>query len=53
MAHERTHERSSVKFEDHRSGFNAEVYIISSRHRVFQGSGFTTELVFCSNTFPE
>jgi phage protein D len=40
-------------FPGHQSNFRAAVYILSSRHRVFVGSGFTTEIVFCSNTYPQ
>ena len=41
-----------VKFTEHQGGFNPEVLVQSSRHRVFPGSGFTSEIVFCSNTYP-
>lgn len=41
-----------VKFAEHQAGFNPEVLVQSSRHRVFAGSGFTSEIVFCSNTYP-
>lgn len=43
----------NVKFSEHRQGYNPEVYILSSRHRVFVGSGHTTEIQFCSNTYPD
>jgi phage protein D len=41
-----------VKFTGHRTGFNPEGFVISARHRVRVGGGFTTEVVFCSNTYP-
>ena len=41
-----------IQFKDHRNGFNAAGYLLSTRHRVYVRGGFTTELVFCSNTFP-
>ena len=41
-----------VGFSGHAPGFNANAFIISSRHRIFVRGGFTTELVFCSNTKP-
>lgn len=43
---------SLVKFVGHRSGFNASVYVLSSRHQIFVGSGYTTTITFCSNTVP-
>jgi phage protein D/vacuolar-type H+-ATPase subunit H len=41
-----------VRFTEHRDGFNPEAVVISSRHRMFISSGFTTEIVFNSNTYP-
>lgn len=46
------HVGAAVTFADHRSGFNPQVMINSSRHRVFTGSGHTTEIQFVSNTKP-
>ncbi|MEQ1508477.1 MAG: contractile injection system protein, VgrG/Pvc8 family, partial [Myxococcota bacterium] len=46
------HFGARIKFTEHQSGFNPEGVVMSSRHRVFMGSGFTTELVFNSNTYP-
>lgn len=48
----RLHVGAGVNFTDHRTGFNPSVMINSSRHRVFQGSGHTTEIQFVSNTKP-
>ncbi|MEQ1570641.1 MAG: contractile injection system protein, VgrG/Pvc8 family, partial [Myxococcota bacterium] len=42
-----------VKFANHQSGFNPDAVVMSSRHRVFVGSGFTTEIVFASNTYAD
>ncbi|MBA2320295.1 MAG: phage late control D family protein, partial [Deltaproteobacteria bacterium] len=39
-----------VRFEEHRTGFNPEAFVMSSRHRVYVGGGATTEITFCSNT---
>lgn len=41
-----------VGFSGHAPGFNANAFVISSRHRIFVRGGFTTELIFCSNTKP-
>ncbi|MCB9686745.1 MAG: phage late control D family protein [Alphaproteobacteria bacterium] len=49
----RLHVGAGVDFQDHRPGFNASVMVNSSRHRVFQGSGHTTEIQFVSNTKPQ
>ena len=43
----------NVKFVEHRQGYNPEAFVLSSRHRVFVGSGHTTEIQFCSNTYPD
>ncbi|HHO49734.1 MAG TPA: phage late control D family protein [Deltaproteobacteria bacterium] len=43
---------SLVKLAGHRSGFNASVYVLSSKHQVFVGSAYTTAITFCSNTEP-
>lgn len=43
----------NVKFVEHRQGYNPEAFVLSSRHRIFIGSGHTTEIVFCSNTYPD
>lgn len=48
----RLHVGAGVNFADHRTGFNPQVMINSSRHKVFQGSGHTTEIQFVSNTKP-
>lgn len=47
------HGGSMAKFSGHAGGFNAEVYVISSRHKIYVRGGFTSELVFCSNTMPQ
>ena len=41
-----------VKFLGASSSFQPEGYVLSARLRVFQGSGETTEIIFCSNTHP-
>ena len=43
----------SIKFTGHRDGFNPEAYVISARHLYESNRGFSTEVRFCSNTFPE
>ena len=43
---------NKVQFSGHPSGFNPEAFVVSSRHRIYVRGGFTTELVFCSNTKP-
>lgn len=47
------HAGGMIKFAGHPTGFNAEGYVLSSRHRVYVRGGFTTELVFNSNTYPQ
>ena len=42
-----------VKFTGHPDKFNPTGFVLSARHRVYVGGGFTTELVFCSNSYPE
>ncbi len=46
------HAGGMIKFEGQPDGFNAEGFVISSRHKIYVRGGFTTELVFCSNTYP-
>ncbi len=41
-----------IQFEGHRTGYNAAGFLLSTRHRIYARGGFTTELVYCSNTFP-
>lgn len=41
-----------VKFVGHRTGFNPEVVVVSSRHLFEFRRGYTTEFTFCSNTLP-
>lgn len=43
---------AKVKFKGHPDGFNAEVYVISSRHLFEIKRGYATEFTFCSNTMP-
>lgn len=47
------HAGTKVKFSGHQEKYNPEGYVISSRHRVFVKGGFTSEIVFCSNAFPD
>lgn len=47
------HAGGKIKFGGHPDGFNAEGFILSSRHRIYVRGGFTSELVFCSNTYPQ
>ena len=42
----------NVKFTEHAQGFCPEGFVVSSRHRVSPASGFMTEVMFCSNTYP-
>ena len=42
-----------VRFSGHHDGFNPTAYVLSSRHRISVGQGFETEILFCSNTFPD
>jgi len=42
-----------INFKDQKAGFNPEVYIVSSRHRISNKSGFVTEITFCGNTKPK
>lgn len=44
---------AKVKFEGLRKGYNPEVYVVSSRHVYETRRGYTTEVSFCGNTFPE
>ena len=46
------HAGGKIKFSGHPEGFNAEGFIVSSRHKIYVRGGFTSELVFCSNTYP-
>jgi phage protein D len=46
------HAGAPVNFKDQKAGFNPEVFIVSSRHRISNKSGFVTELTFCGNTKP-
>ncbi len=46
------HAGKPVNFKDQKAGFNPEVFIVSSRQRVSNKSGFVTELTFCGNTKP-
>ncbi len=43
----------SVKFEGHREGFNAEGYVLSTRHRWYMNGDATTEVLFCANTYAD
>lgn len=43
---------AKVRFTGHPTGYNAEVYVISSRHLFEFKRGYTTEFKFCSNTLP-
>ena len=47
------HAGKMIKFDGHAQGFNPEGFINSSRHRIYVRGGFTSELVFCSNTKPQ
>ena len=47
------HAGQKIKFAGHPDGFNAEAFVLSSRHRIYVRGGFTSELVFCSNTYPQ
>ena len=42
-----------IKFAGHRDGFNPEVYVVSSKHVIETTGGFTTEINFCGNTYPQ
>lgn len=46
------HGGGMIKFAGHADGHNVEAFVISSRHKVYVRGGFTSELVFCSNTMP-
>lgn len=46
------HAGAMIKFSGHPTGFNAEAFVVSSRHRIYVRGGFTSELSFCSNTYP-
>jgi phage protein D len=43
---------AKLKFPGHPSGFNPEVYVVSSRHVFEVKRGYVTEIQFCSNTMP-
>lgn len=47
------HAGSLVKFAGPMTKYQPEGYVISARTRVYVGSGETTEVVFCSNTYPD
>lgn len=47
------HAGGLVKFVGHPDGFNPTGFVVSSRHRIYVRGGFTTEVVFSSNTYPE
>jgi phage protein D len=42
-----------MNMSQHKTGFNPEVMIVSSRHRIHNKTGFVTEVTFCSNTMPK
>lgn len=42
-----------MNLTQHKTGFNPEVLIVSSRHRIHNKTGFITEVTFCSNTMPK
>jgi phage protein D len=46
------HAGRKVHFQGHPTGFNPEVYVISSRHFFEFKRGYSTEFNFCSNTMP-
>jgi phage protein D len=43
----------NIKFTEQAPGFGPEAFVISTRHRVMGSGGFVTELMFCSNTYPQ
>lgn len=47
------HAGTMYKFSGYATGFNPTVFVIGSRHVVQVGIGFTSEIMFCSNTYPE
>ena len=47
------HAGQMIKFAGHPEGFNAEGFVLSSRHKIYVRGGFTTELIFSSNTMPQ
>jgi len=44
---------SMVKFSGVSKGYNGNFYIVSSRHTVSAGTGYLTEIQFCSDTMGE
>ncbi len=47
------HAGQMIKFAGHPDGFNAEGFVLSSRHKIYVRGGFTSELIFSSNTSPQ
>jgi phage protein D len=43
---------AKVRFKGRPQGYNAEVYVISSRHTFENKRGYVTEFTYCSNTMP-
>lgn len=43
---------SKVEFTGYRTGYNAEVYVVSSKHTIEFKKGYVTEVQFCSNCGP-
>jgi phage protein D len=43
---------SKIRFKGYRQGFNAEVYVVSTKHVFEFKKGYSTEVTFCSNTMP-
>lgn len=43
---------AQIKFSGRPTGFNPEVYVVSSRHVFEFKRGYVTEFTFCSNTMP-